>query len=206
MFNILCRLFFTFAKIGTFTFGGGYAMIPLFYAELVEKYHLISADKFSNIVAISQITPGPIGINAATYIGYVNGGIIGASVGTLGLLIPSLIIIMVVNKFFEKFRKSELVENILFGVRPAIVGLIFAAVFFFANMAIFIFKIDIEKIKNYIFQSSSALTKNCGIEFGIKWQGVVIFLLAILLAKKFKLSVIWVLIISGIAGMILWNI
>ena len=191
--EIFYKLFFTFIKIGSFTFGGGYAMIPLFYAELVEKYHLITAEKFSNIVAISQITPGPIGINAATYIGYINGGFLGACMGTLGLLIPSVIIISIVNKFFEKFRKSKLIENTLFGVRPAIVGLIFAAVVFFANESMFIVDFSLKAFGEY------------NVRFGIRWQGILIFITAIILAKKFKLSVIWVLVISAVLGLILFR-
>ncbi|UDQ98258.1 chromate transporter [Lentisphaerota bacterium WC36G] len=189
MNNIFLKLFYIFAKIGGFTFGGGLAMIPFFEAELIKKYALITSEKFSNIVAISQITPGPIGINAATYIGYVNAGITGATVATLGLLIPSLIIVTMVNYYFNKFKENKLIESGLSGIRPAVVGFIFSAALFFANKALFSLQI-IDKVP-----------KKFTLIIRFNWQGIVIFIVVVILMKKFKLSVIWALTLSALMGL-----
>ena len=198
---ILLKLYLIFVQIGAFTFGGGYAMIPLFYAELVEHHAFITANQFGNIVAIAQMTPGAIGINAATYIGYMQGGIIGAAVGTLGLLTPSLIIISIVAHFADKFKDNHYVKGALSGIRPVTIGLIAAAVLFFAEMSIFTAEIPFEQLWNKIMGKTSFLP-----EFGIRWQGVVIFVVAIFATKVFKISVIWAIVISAGLGMLLMGI
>lgn len=198
---ILSQLFYIFMKIGTFTFGGGYAMIPLFYAELVYKYKLIEVAEFGNIVAIAQMTPGPIGINAATYVGYMHGGIIGATICTFGLLTPSLIIITIVAHFAEKFENSSGVKGVLSGIRPVVIGLIASAVLFFAEMSIFTASIPFDYIFAKISGTASAIP-----DFGIRWQGAVIFAVALILSGKFKINVIWTIIISAALGMLLMSI
>jgi chromate transporter len=200
-FLLLLKLYLIFIQIGAFTFGGGYAMIPLFYTELVDKYQLITASQFGDIVAIAQMTPGPIGINAATYIGYVQEGVIGALVGTFGLLTPSLIIISIVAHFAEKFKDNHKVKGALCGIRPVVIGLIAAAVLFFAEMSIFTAEIPFDQIIDKI------LGKNVMIpDFGVRWQGIVIFIAAILATKVFKISVIWTIAISAGLGILLMGI
>lgn len=175
-------------------------MIPLFHDALVDHYKLITAESFGNIVAIAQMTPGPIGINAATYIGYMHGGLIGATLGTFGLLTPSLIIISIVAHFAEKFKHSNGVKGALTGIRPAVIGLIAAAVLFFAEMSIFTGKIPFD----YILAKLSRTVEKTP-SFGIQWQGVVIFLAALTLSGKYKVNVIWTIVISAVLGMILFS-
>ena len=133
---IFLRLFIVFTKIGTFNFGGGYAMLSLIYNEVVVKNHWLSSPEFTDIVAISQMTPGPIGINSATYCGYTavhNAGygnmmsILGSATATFALVLPSFIIMILISRMFFKYMNTPTVQNVFKGLRPAVVGLLGAA-------------------------------------------------------------------------------
>lgn len=117
-------LFLTMLKIGLFTFGGGYAMIALFENEFVEKKKWLEKDEFFDVAAIAESTPGPIAINAATYIGYKNAGIIGSIIATLGICIPSFIIIYAISLFFDAFLSLTLVAYAFKGIQICVVYLI----------------------------------------------------------------------------------
>lgn len=121
------ELFLTFFKIGLFTFGGGYAMIPLIRAEVIEKKKWISDDEFTNIIAIAESTPGPIAINSATYIGTKTAGFFGALMATLGVVLPSFTIIYVISLFFDQFLGLEVVANAFKGIQVAVGFLILSA-------------------------------------------------------------------------------
>ena len=121
------NLFLTMMKIGLFTFGGGYAMIALLENEFVEKKKYIEKDEFLDMVAIAESTPGPIAINAATYLGYKRLGFIGSLVATVGVTIPSFIIIFAISLFFDAFLSFTLVEYAFRGIQACIVYLIFSA-------------------------------------------------------------------------------
>ena len=120
-------LFLTMLKIGLFTFGGGYAMIALIENEFVEKKKWLDKDEFLDIAAIAESTPGPIAINAATYIGYKNSGIIGSMIATLGICIPSFVIIYAISLFFDAFLSFTLVAYAFKGVQICVVYLILTA-------------------------------------------------------------------------------
>lgn len=120
-------LFLTFFKIGLFTFGGGYAMLPLIQEEVLTRGWIENADLI-NFIAVSESTPGPFAINMATYIGNEMGGVIGAIFSTLGVVMPSFIVILLVAKFFEKFKTNKIVSGCMNGLKPAVIGLIGAAV------------------------------------------------------------------------------
>ena len=122
-------LFFTMLKIGLFTFGGGYAMIALLENEFVEKKRYMEKDEFLDMVAIAESTPGPIAINAATYIGYKRARLFGASVATLGVCIPSFVIIFAISLFFDAFLSFKLVEYAFRGIQACVIYLIFSAGF-----------------------------------------------------------------------------
>ncbi len=133
---IFLQLFYAFFKIGLFGFGGGYAMLSMIQGEVVTRYNWISSSEFTDIVAISQMTPGPIGINSATYVGYtaiVNAGfsqtigILGSITATLAVVLPSFILMLAISKFFLKYQKNPSVEAVFAGLRPAVVGLLAAA-------------------------------------------------------------------------------
>ena len=120
-------LFLTMLKIGLFTFGGGYAMIALFENEFVEKKKWLEKDEFLDVAAIAESTPGPIAINAATYIGYKNSGIIGSMIATLGICIPSFVIIYAISLFFDDFLSFTLVAYAFKGIQICVVYLILTA-------------------------------------------------------------------------------
>lgn len=139
---IYLYLFFTFFQIGLFGFGGGYGMLSLIQTETVIRHHWLTSAEFTNIVAISQMTPGPIGINSATYCGYAavhNAGygmwmsVLGSVVATTALVLPSLVLMILISKMFMKYMNTEPVQNIFSGLRPAVVGLLAAATLLLMN-------------------------------------------------------------------------
>jgi len=124
---IYLELFWTFFLIGAFTFGGGYAMLPLIQAEVVSKGWLTN-EAVVNFIAVSESTPGPFAINMATYVGSEMGGIFGAACATLGVVLPSMIIILIVAKFFDAFKENKIVKGCMSGLKPAVIGMIGTAI------------------------------------------------------------------------------
>lgn len=133
---ILLNLFLTFLEIGAFTFGGGYAMLPLIQ-EAVLKNNWATIEELINFVAVSESTPGPFAINMATYVGTVQGGIAGAVFATLGVVVPSFVIILIVARFYEKFKQNRIVAGCMTGLKSAVIGLIAAALISMAK-AVFV--------------------------------------------------------------------
>ncbi len=166
---IILELFITFFKIGLFTFGGGYAMLPLIQEEMI-AHNWISIEQFLDIVAVSQMTPGAIAINNATFVGYKLAGIPGIIATTFGVISPSLIIITIVATLMKKFSNHPYVEAAWTGIRPAVVGLIMVAV---------------------ISLGKEAITS---------YQGIIIAIISLILIVKVKLHPILVIIVSGVLG------
>jgi len=133
---IYLTLFLTFFKIGICTFGGGYAMIPLIESEVL-AHGWMSAEQLIDFIAVSESTPGPFAVNISTYIGSVCGGIPGALCATLGVILPSFLIILIVAKFLKKFKESLAVKGVMSGLKPAVVALIGAAILSVANTVFF---------------------------------------------------------------------
>ena len=136
------QLFITFFEIGLFGFGGGYGMLSLIQHETVESHHWLSTSEFTDIVAISQMTPGPIGINSATYCGYTaahNAGygewfsILGSATATFALVLPSLTLMVLISRLFMKYMHTAPVKAVFTGLRPAVVGLLAAATLLLCN-------------------------------------------------------------------------
>jgi len=171
---IFFKIFIVFFLIGLFSFGGGYAMLPLIQNKVVLIHNWVSPKEFIDIVAISQITPGPIAINSATYIGFKTLGIPGSLAATLGVSLPSIIIMLIFCKFFFKFKDNKLVEDSFTGLRPATIGLIAAAAVLVAKNAF------------------------------IDYKSVVIFVVAFISSYKFKLDPILMTVLAGIAGFLLY--
>ena len=124
---IYLELFWTFFLIGAFTFGGGYAMLPLIQIEVVNKGWLAN-EAVVNFIAVSESTPGPFAINMATYVGSEMGGVLGSACATLGVVLPSFIIILIVAKCYDRFKSSRLVKGAMSGLKPAVIGMIGTAV------------------------------------------------------------------------------
>lgn len=123
---ILFQLFFEFFKIGLFAIGGGLVTIPFLY-DLASKTGWFSANVLVDMIAISESTPGPIGVNMATYVGFYTNGIIGGIIATLGIIFPSLVIIIVISKVLEKVKDNPIIKNIFYGFRPVALALILTA-------------------------------------------------------------------------------
>ena len=139
---IFFELFYTFFMIGLFGFGGGYGMLSLIQTETVVNHHWLSSAEFTNIVAISQMTPGPIGINSATYCGYAAvhnaqmndlWAVLGSATATFALVLPSFILMILISKMFMKYMHTPLVQSVFMGVRPVVVGLLAAATLLLCN-------------------------------------------------------------------------
>ena len=124
--SIFLELFITFFKIGLFTFGGGYAMLPLIQKEVL-AHDWMEIEEIINFIAVSESTPGPFAINCATYVGMETGGVLGAICATLGVVLPSFIVILCVARFYKKFKESKIVSSVMTGLRPAVIGLICSA-------------------------------------------------------------------------------
>lgn len=138
---ILLGLFLAFFEVGLFSFGGGLATIP-FIQELGDTTGWFTSESIMNMIAISEATPGPLGINMAAYVGYITASFLGTIVAALGIVIPSIIVIILVSKMLEIFRENKKVRRVFYGLRAASVGLIFLA--FFET-----FKITSLKLENY---------------------------------------------------------
>lgn len=139
---IFLKLFWTFFKIGLFGFGGGYGMLSLIQMETVHNHHWLTSAEFTNIVAISQMTPGPIGINSATYCGFTavhnmdmgNAlSVLGSLVATFSLVLPSFVLMILISKMFMRYMKARVVQSVFDGLRPTVVGLLAAATIMLLN-------------------------------------------------------------------------
>ena len=178
------QLFYTFFKIGLFGFGGGYAMLSMIQAEVVTHYGWLSSQEFTDIVAVSQMTPGPIGINAATYVGFTStGSIWGSVIATFAVVLPSFILMLTISKFFLKYQKHPVVESVFGGLRPAVVGLLASAALVLMN------------VEN--FGSPSKDTYSFVVS-------VIIFLVAFIGTRKYKANPILMIVACGIAGLLLY--
>ena len=186
----LLTLFLVFAKTAALTFGGGYAMVPLFENEIVRRHAFMSAADFANLVGLAQVTPGPIGFNAATYVGTAQGGLVGALAASVGVMVPSVLIALAVAVFLRRAAEAEWMKLLMKGVRPCVVGIIAAAVVFFADASVFTVPF-------------ARMIRGEG--FGLCWQGAAIFAAVVLLKLKFaRLSPIVLLLLAALAGWLLF--
>ena len=172
---IYLKLFYVFFKVGLFSFGGGYAILPLMQHEVVDVNKWISFKEFMDIVAVSQITPGPISINLATHVGYRIGGTLGSTIATTSVILPSIIIISLIVIFLKKFNKLPVVQRVFKSLRITIVGLILAA-----GIALFV-------RENFI-----------------DYKSYIIFTSVLIGGLFFKIGSITLIILSGVAGAILY--
>jgi chromate transporter len=180
------KLYYLFFKIGLFGFGGGYAMLPMIYQD-IQTFGLMSPHEFSNVVALSQMTPGPIAVNAATYVGYRSAGFWGAVFATMGVSLPSFIIILLIAAVMKKFQSNPVIRAVLNGIRPATVGMIAAAVLFFSKTSI---------VQEGFF--SLAVFRN-PLHF-ISIPAMIIFALTIIATKYSKIGPIALTIAGGVIG------
>lgn len=155
-------LFLTFLKIGAFTFGGGYAMIPLIQQEVI-NHGWLDTEELIDFIAISESTPGPLAVNVSTFVGMQTGGILGALCAILGVVLPSFVIILIVAKVFEKFQRSKIVNGAMIGLKGSVVGLIGAALIT-TGISVFGNAVKAVNVKEIV----AALVMIAGLAFGIK--------------------------------------
>ena len=173
---IYWQLICVYLKIGVFGFGGGYAMLSLIQFEIVERYHWLTLQQFTDVVAISQMTPGPIGINSATYIGYtVTGNMWGAVIATVAVCLPSFLMVLFISYFFVKFKNNKYVNAAMSGLLPMSVALIGAAALLLMNKDNF-----------------------------IDYKSILIFVAAFFLTWKYKVHPILMILLAGVMGFILY--
>lgn len=198
MFTLFLQLFWTFFVIGLFTFGGGYAMLSLIQTQVVISHAWITESTFTDIVAISQMTPGPVGINCATYVGYdvmmANGAsqaiaILGSLTATLAITLPSFLIVLTIVRFYTKFKNSRTFEDVMRGLRPAVVGMIGAAA------VILCIGVD----WNGIVPQVHIVKENF-----VDWKSWVLFGLSFVSSFKFKISPILIIICAGLIGFLIF--
>ncbi|KXU45359.1 MAG: chromate transporter [Longibaculum muris] len=176
---IYIQLFISFLQIGLFSFGGGYAAMPLIQNQVVNLHHWLSLSEFTDLITISQMTPGPIAINSATFVGEKIAGVPGAIVATLGCIMPSIIIVTIIAYFYMKYRDLDSLQSVLKTLRPAVVAMIASA-----GVSIL--------VTAFFGESGLIVMKN------LKIQMVVIFVICMVLLMKFKMSPVFVMILAGI--------
>lgn len=193
---VYLKLFLTFMKIGLFSFGGGYAMIPLIQGEIASNGWL-SSSEFIDIIAVAEMTPGPIAVNSATFVGYKAAGILGGAVATIGVALPSLLILLILSKYLFKYQKHPANTAVFYGIRPVIVALIITAAVFVAETAIFK---DTSSINNIW---SALMTKPLGI---INIKSIIILAATLIVLLKYKINPIVAIIGSGGLGILLFYV
>lgn len=178
---IYFQLFLSFLQIGLFSFGGGYAAMPLIQGQVVTDHGWLSMTEFTDLITISQMTPGPIAINSATFVGIKIAGIPGALVATIGCILPSCIIVTLVAKLYLKYRNMAVLQGILNSLRPAVVAMIASA--------------GISILITAFWGNEAAVILS-----QTNWVMVLIFAGCIVLLQKFRMNPIWVMILAGVVN------
>jgi len=184
---IYLELFWSFFQVGLFSIGGGYAAMPLIQAQVVDQHGWLSLSEFIDVITISQMTPGPIGINSATFVGIKIAGIGGALVATLGCVLPSCIIVLTLAHFYFKYQNLTAVRGVLSGLRPAVVAMIASA--------------GLSILLNASFAGGTLPSSLAD----VSWIGICLFLAAFIVLRKWKPNPIWVMLGCGILGMFLFR-
>ncbi|MDE6975957.1 MAG: chromate transporter [Lachnospiraceae bacterium] len=179
------ELFWSFFQIGLFSIGGGYAAMPLIQHQVVDVHPWLTMSQFADIMTIAEMTPGPIAVNSATFVGIQVAGIPGAIIATLGCILPSCIIVMTLAYVYYRFRKLSMVQGVLAGLRPAVVAMIASA-----GISLLILS----------FFGQRSLPENLN---GINYRSVFIFAAGFLVLRKWKVNPIYVMIGAGVLGIVL---
>lgn len=173
---IYLKLFISFLKIGAFSFGGGYAAMPIIQSEVVDTYHWLTLEEFTDLITISQMTPGPIAVNSATFVGIRIGGILGAAVATLGCILPASLLLIFLSWMYMKYKKLTVLQTILSVLRPAVVAMI---------------AISGIKILQTAFGLNEFLIEN------LRLHMLAIFIICMVLLLKYNKNPIFVMVFAG---------
>ena len=185
---LLLKLFFAFIQVGMFSVGGGYAAIPLIQEQIVNIHKLMTLEEFSDLITVAEMTPGPISINSATFVGMRLAGIPGVLLCSIGCIIPSFIICLTLAHFYYKYRTVSGVQVVLGSLRPAVVALIGSA-----GASILMLGLFQAEIQNVVLENIRL------VELGI-------FLVALVILRKFKVSAVAVILGSGVVGTVIYTL
>ena len=186
----LFGLYWVFFKFGPLCFGGGYMLVPLLTAELVGPGKPLAPEEFANLLSIAQATPGPIGINTATYVGYTQHGVTGAVLATLGMITPAMILVILAIRLLKRWESSLAVQGFLTGMRPAAFGLILSAAVIFAELSVFTGEIPWGKLLEGGFPG----------EIGIRPAALLIAAATTVIMLRTKISFMYLLLASAVLG------
>ena len=181
---IYFQLFLSFLQIGLFSFGGGYAAMPLIQEQVTELHSWLSMSEFTDLITISQMTPGPIAVNSATFVGIKIAGVPGALLATLGCILPSCVIVTLIAKLYLKYRNMSLLQGVLNSLRPAVVAMIASA--------------GISILITAFWGSDAVISLS-----GTQWSMIAIFIGALVLLQKTNLNPILVMALAGVAKTVL---
>nr|WP_312579180.1 chromate transporter [Sedimentibacter sp.] len=185
------QIFVSFFQIGLFSFGGGYAALPLIENQVIDVHNWLSLSEFADLITISQMTPGPIALNAATFVGTRVGGLLGAIVATIGCVAPSCIIVLTLAYLYYKYRNLSAIQGMLNGLRPAVVSLIASAGISILSLALF--KSEGIKIADISFSDINVVS-------------VVLVAIGVFVLKKYKSNPIHIILASGVVGFIVYKV
>ncbi len=181
--SLYVQLFFSFLQIGAFSFGGGYAAMPLIQSQVVDAHGWLTMTEFTDLVTISQMTPGPIAINAATFVGTRIAGLPGALAATVGCVLPSCVVVLLLTKIYLKFRSMSLLQGILQALRPGVIALIAAA--------------GVSILVSALWGGAAGFPLA-----DTRWHLAVIFVICLVLLQKYKMSPILVMVLAGVMNLI----
>ncbi len=185
---LLLKLFFAFIQVGMFSVGGGYAAIPLIQEQIVNIHHLMTMEEFSDLITVAEMTPGPISINSATFVGMRIAGIPGVLLCSIGCIIPSFVICLTLAHFYYKYRTVSGVQVVLGSLRPAVVALIASAGASILMLGLFQAELEAVVLGNF------------------RYVELMIFVVALFLLRKFKLNAITIILGSGVVGTIVYTL
>ena len=180
--EIYLQLFLSFLQVGLFSIGGGYAAMPLIQSEVVYGHGLLTMSEFTDLITIAEMTPGPIAVNSATFVGIRIAGVSGAIIATFGCILPSCFIVSLLAFIYYKYKNVSTLQSVLASLRPAVVALIAAAGF--------------SILKNVAFNGGAVQTDN------LNWIGLVLFAAAFFVLRKFKWNPVLVMSLCGVGGLV----
>jgi len=183
---ILLELFLNFIKIGLFSFGGGYAAVPLIQNVIVDTKKWIEMSEFVDLITIAEMTPGPIALNSASFVGQRLAGFPGAIVATLGCIFPSLVIVLILAWLYFKYKNLKMVQGVLSAVRPAIVSMIASA-----GLSILVLALFDSDLKNIELSN-------------LRYVELILFIVGLVLIRKFKLNAMYIIFGSGVVGTLIY--
>lgn len=184
---IYWKLLWSFLQVGLFSFGGGYGILPVIQQQVVTENHWLSLKEFTDVVTISQMTPGPIALNAATFVGTKLAGPLGAVVATIGCSLPTALLALIIGHYYYKYRDMMLVKGVFEGLRPAIVSLIATAGLSILSLSLF----NVE-------------TFRLGVLPSMDWKAAMIFVVCLVILRKWKSNPIYIMLGSGAAGAVIY--